>query len=154
LGCVPTGSVLARAVVVLGDAIDLEPQCLVKGNRVLVRRRRHAADDRPALGASLVEEMLVQRAPHALPALFRRDADEVDVGLVRVRLREEAAEESSELLPLVLGDEARAVEVDEEQLRKHRCHLPAAPPDVDATDDAPVVRWPRMANGDIHGREP
>ena len=55
-------------------------------------------------------------------------------------LREEADEEADQLAVVALGDEARAFEVEEEELRQHRRHVAAAPPDVHARDHAPVVR--------------
>ena len=55
-------------------------------------------------------------------------------------------------LVLVLGDEARALEVEEEQLRQHRGHVPA-PPDVDAPDHAGRSRTASHAESSATCRE-
>ena len=80
------------------------------------------------------------------------DADEVDVRLVGIGLREEADEERHELALVVLGDEARPLEMEEEQLRQHRRHVPAAPPGVDVLDDATVVGRARVPYRRRHRR--
>jgi hypothetical protein len=101
----------------------------VEGDGALVHRRRDAADDRSALGAHGLEEALVQRASEARTAQVGTDADEVDLGLVGIRLREEAAEEAGDP-GLVLGHEARGPEVDEEQALQDVRGRAAAPPVV------------------------
>ena len=127
---------LALPVVVLVDAIDLESERAMERNRALVDGRRDCAHDRSR--RDRLEEPLVQRARDPGAAPIRVDADEMDVRLVGVGLREKAAEETRDL-PVVVRDERRVAEVDEEELREHRRHRPAAPPLIDDTDHGRVV---------------
>src|SRR5437763_8880797 len=136
-------AVAAAAVVVLHHALDLEADAAMEIERADVDRRRDGAHDGPAERAHLGEEALVERGADALSPPPRIDPDEVDIGLVGVRLRQEAAQEAGELA-VDLGDEARPLEVDEEQAREHRRHLAPAPPGVDDADDAAVVRRARV----------
>ena len=68
-----------------------------------------------------------------------------------MRLRAEAAEEAREPAVL-LGDERRVAEVDEEELREHRGQLASAPPLVDDRDHARVVAG--LGVSDLHGAHP
>ena len=80
---------LAPAVVVLVDALDVEAERLVEGDRPLVDRRRHRTDDRTRRDS--LEEAVVELAGEAGPPMRRVDADEVDVRLIVVRLGAETA---------------------------------------------------------------
>ena len=71
----------------------------------------------------------------------------MDVRLVGVGLRAEAAEEARDLA-VVVHHERRVAEVDEEELREHRRHRPAAPPLIDDADHGRVVRGLGVA--DVH----
>ena len=105
-------------------------------NRALVDGRRDGAHDRPR--RDRLEEPLVQRTRDAGAAPIRVDADEMDVRLIGMGLRAEAAEEARDL-PVGVHHERRVAEVDEEELREHRRHRPAAPPLIDDTDHGRVV---------------
>src|SRR5207302_2547602 len=85
---------LAGAVVVAHLRLDLEAEPAVEGDRPLVARRGHAADDVAAGSAHGGEEPLIELAAEAGGALLGPDADEVDVRLVGIGLREEATEEA------------------------------------------------------------
>ena len=136
---------LAVPVVVLVDPLDLESERTMERDRALVHRRRDRADDRPR--RDRLEEPLVERACDAGAAPLGIDADEMDVRLVGVGLRAEAAEEARDL-PLVVHHERRVAEMDEEELRQHRRHRPAAPPLIDDTDHGAVIR--RVGMADVH----
>src|SRR5258705_13473835 len=92
----------AAPVVILVDAVDLEPERLVEGNRALVHRRGDRAHD--GARRDRLEEALVQGAAEPGAARSRVDADEMDVRLVGVGLRSKPAEKSREIL-VVLRDE-------------------------------------------------
>jgi hypothetical protein len=81
------------------------------------------------------------------------DADEVDVGLVGIRLRQEAAQEAGDAVA-VLGDEAREAEMDEEQSLEDAGGRTAAPPVVDMIDHAVVVLGLGVTELQRHPREP
>src|SRR5262245_34678472 len=117
--------VLAGPVVVLRHALDLEPERLVKGDRAGVRGRRDAADAPATVGPDDLEKALVERPSEPGAALLGRDADEVDVGLVGIRLGEEADQEGYEPALVVLGDEARPLEMEEDRksTRLNSSHL-------------------------------
>ncbi len=136
---------LAVPVVVLVDALDLEAESPVECDRALVDRRRDRANDRPR--RDRLEEPLVESAREAGTAPRGVDADEVDVRLVLVRLRPEAAEKAGDLT-VVLQHERRVAEVDEEELRQHRRHRAAAPPLIDDADHGAVIRGLGVA--DVH----
>ena len=136
---------LAVPVVILVDAFDLESKCSMERNGALVHRRRDGADDRPR--RNRLEEPPVESARDPGAAPFGVDADEMDVCLVAVRLRPEAAEEARDL-PVVVHHERRVAEMDEEELRQHRRHRPAAPPLIDDTDHGAVVG--RLGMTDVH----
>jgi hypothetical protein len=119
----------------------------VERDRALVHRRGDAAHDRPRARAGDVEEALVQEPPDSAAAMLGRHADEVDVGLVGLRLGQEPGQEPRQLAA-VLGHERRVREVDEEEPRQHVDHLAAAPPLVDERGDAVVVGGHGRAHGD------
>jgi nucleoside-diphosphate-sugar epimerase len=135
----------AVPVVILVDALDLESKCPMERNGALVHRRGDGADDRPR--RNRLEEPLVESARDAGAAPLGVDADEMDVRLVGVRLRPEAAEKGR-YLTLVVQHERRVAEMDEEELRQHRRHRPAAPPLIDDTDHGAVVG--RLGMTDVH----
>jgi len=83
-------------------------------------------------------------------AVVGGDAGEVDVGLVGLRLGQEAGQEAAQVVA-VLGHERRLGEVDEEEPRQHVDHLPAAPPPVDERGDAVVVGGPGGPHRDVPG---
>src|SRR5919204_5052846 len=141
---------LAAAVVVGSLRLDLEAEPPVERDRGLVERRGHAADSRAARSSHSREEPLVELGAEPAAAPVRPDADEVHVGLVRIRLRQETADEPDELAVL-LGDEAGVAEVLEEEPRQHRAHRAAAPPGVEVWRDARVVGGLGMSNRD-HAR--
>ncbi len=126
----------AVPVVVLVDALDLESERAMERNRALVHRRRDRADDRPR--RHRLEEPLVEIPRDAGATPLWIDTDEVDVRLVGVGLRPEAAEKACDL-PVVVRHERRVAEMDEEELRQHRRHRPAAPPLIDDTDHGAVI---------------
>src|SRR5205085_11062837 len=101
----------------------------------------------PAGRAGCGEEPLVELAPKAAATLVGPDADEVDVCLVAVGLREEAAQEPDELA-VCLRDQARVTEVLEEEAREHRAHRPPVPPLVEMWRDARVVTGLGMSDRD------
>ncbi len=136
---------LAPAVVVLVDALDLESECAMERDRALVDRRCDSTHDRPR--RNRLEEPLVERPPHTCATPRRVDTDEVDVPLVGVGLRAEAAEEAGKLA-VVVHHERRVAEVDEEELREHRRHRTATPPLIDDADHGGVVRGLGLA--DVH----
>jgi 2'-hydroxyisoflavone reductase len=136
---------LAGAVVVLVDVLDLEAECTMKRDRLLVGGRRDRAHDRPR--SHRLEEPLVQAAGGAGASPFRVDTDEMDVRLVLVGLGSEAAQEPDDR-SAVVHHERRVTEVDEEQLREHRRHRPASPPSIDDTDHRCIVGG--FGRADVH----
>ncbi len=132
-------------VVVLVDALDLESERLVERNRAFVHRRRDRANDRPRRYS--LEEPLVESARDAGATPLGIDADEMDVRLVGMGLRPEAAEKACNL-PVVVHHERRVAEMDEEELRQHRRHRPTAPPLIDDADHEAVIR--RVGMTDVH----
>ena len=142
---------LPLPVVVLVDPFDGEAECAVERNGALVDRRGDGADHRAR--GDRGEEALVEVAADPAAAMRRVDADEMDVRLVVVRLRAEAAEEANEP-SVVLRNERGVPEVDEEELRQHRRHRPPAPPLVDDRDHVRVVARLRVTEGDGHTLKP
>ncbi len=133
--------VLPWTVVVRRHAIDLEAECLVERDRVLVGGRRDAAHGRASSLACCREEPFVQLAAEAGATALRRDPEEVDVGIRGVSLGEEPDQKPGEVtVVLVLRDETRPLEVDEEELGQHRRRLAAVPPGVDVLNHARVGR--------------
>ena len=116
--------------------------------RATIHRRRDGADHRAALRLHGTEEALVKPSSEPAATLVRRDADEMDVGLRRARLRPEAGEEPAELT-VALGREAGVREVLEEQPGEHAGHMTAAPPVVDDGEHHRVVSRAELT--DQHG---
>jgi len=136
---------LAVPVVILVDALDLESEGSMERNGAFVHRRRDRADDRPR--RHRLEEALVESVRDAGAAPLGLDTDEMDVCLVGVCLRPEAAQKARDL-PVVVHDERRVPEMDEEELGQHRGHRPAAPPLIDDPDHGAVVG--RVGMADVH----
>src|SRR5262249_17231287 len=114
-------------------------------------RRRHAPDGRAAVFACHAEEPLVEITPETGAALIWRDTDEMDVRLVVLGLGQEPDQKAGDRPVVPLGHEARAFEMEEEELRQHRRHVATAPPRVDVLDHAAVVGRLRVANRNVHG---
>src|SRR5206468_2454894 len=120
----------APVVIVVNDRRVLYPEILDRAGLRLDERLRRHVNRRTGRRAGGREEPLVEVTPEAAAAVVGPHADEVDVGLLGVRLGEEAAQEADHLAVL-FRDEARVAEVLEEEAREHRPHRPAAPPLVD-----------------------
>jgi len=86
-----------------------------------------------------VEERAVQPPAEAVAPLARMNADEMDVGIARLRLGDEPHQEPGQGGIAVSG-EAGVGEVIEEQSGQHPGHRPAAPPFIDHRDHRREVR--------------
>ena len=102
---------------------------------------------------AVAKKALVEAASDSLAPQRRRDPEHVHVGLAGIGLGEKAEQKSGQLARPGLGDEARALEVDEEDARHVLGHLAPAPPLVDERVDAPVVGGVRVPDLDLHRRE-
>src|SRR6185437_12037514 len=142
--------VAAAAVVALGYLVDLEAERAVERDGALVDRRRHTAHHASGVLAGDGEEALVEQPADAAATVTGGDADEVDVGLVRLRLGQEPGQEAAQRAP-VLGHERRLGEVDEEEPRQHVDHLPTAPPLVDERRNPVVVGGHGVPHADLAG---
>src|SRR5690349_15532446 len=118
--------------------LEPEPHPAVEGDRAGVHRRGHGAHARAAPGPHRVEERAVQPPPESLAPLLRVNADEMDIGLARLRRRHEPHQETGQRAVAVRG-EAGVGEVVEEQPGQHLGHGAATPPLVDHRDHRSMV---------------
>ena len=140
---------LAASVVVVVDPLDLEAERLVEGDRALVDRRRDRADDRSRRAP---RRRTARRARGRGPAARRAGSTPTKWMYASSScVCERKPQRNPRARPSVLGDERRVAEVDEEELRQHRRHRPAAPPIVDNCNHGCVIR--RLA-GRISTRSP
>lgn len=135
----------ARMVEMDGNAVDdagsgcqPETHAPVEGDRARIGRRGDAAHFPAAPGPRGIEETFVQHPPQARRAQRGVDADEMDVGHARFRLRDEADQEGTHF-PGLAGDEAGVLEMLEEQALQQPAHGPAAPPVVHHRGDGFIV---------------
>jgi len=98
---------------VVNTAARLQSAAPINGilaDKTTYRATRHVIDYREVL-----EKALVERAADSSAAVLGRHADEVDVRLLRIGLGEKPAHEAGKVAVVVLGHEARSLEVEEEE---------------------------------------
>ena len=111
----PEHDPVGRRAVVAGDGTgDGEPQGGVEGDRAVVVRGGDRLHHGTAIGAGEFEEPPVHAAGQPPAPEAGIDADEVDVGDFRSRGRQEPHQKARQVA-VMLGHDARAVEVVEEQ---------------------------------------
>ena len=160
-------AILAGAIVVGGEwhavalmiaFFDLEAHAAMEGDRAAIDRCGDAAHTVAAARAHGFEEQLVQPLAQAALALIGVDADEVNIGLTRMRLRHKADQECDDLI-VFFDREAGILKMREEQPGQQPGHLPTAPPLVDDCDNRRVialadwayVHWRCLLNQELRG---
>jgi hypothetical protein len=129
-----------------GSRLDLEAHRRVEGDGEGILGGSHAPNPRAASPSAGLEEPLVQTPAHTRAAGIGRDADEVDVALVRPILGQEADEEPDKSA-IALSDKARAREVLEPKPGNERGSFPRSclvhaglrPPGLQPGGDSRVV---------------
>ena len=127
----------ADSVVALDRIAHGEAHAAMERDRCLVDRCRDGGDHPAVFASRELEESVVHAACEATSPVIRMHADKVDVRLVGRGGRHEADQEAHDLVA-ILGDEARAAEVIEEEPWQCVRDRPP-PPAVDQPDDRGVI---------------